>query len=65
MEASSFNVRQFLAAVPPKWHDATLAVGSTVHDALDVQRVALHRDNNGRRVVVIYVKPIDLRRAAP
>lgn len=50
-----------LRNIPPKWRSAEIAVGSTIADAVAVNRIALHRNLSGRQVVVLYAETIDVR----
>lgn len=50
-----------IAQIPPGWRSAQVCIGTSVGRANIVRRVALHRDASGRRVVVLYDEPIDVR----
>lgn len=47
-------VRDLISAIPPSWRSAEIAVGDSIGGALRVLRVSLHRNANGRRIVILH-----------
>jgi hypothetical protein len=49
---------EMAAQVPKSWRNAEVAVGR-LGSHHPVRRIALHRDADGRRVIVVYDEPLD------
>lgn len=52
------TVSQFLAQVPEKWRCAQLAIEDGIGRGCPVVRISLHRDDNGRQVILVHDKRI-------
>jgi hypothetical protein len=47
--------------IPEEWRIAEITIGDDIERAHPVKRVALHQDLSGRRVVVLYKEPIEVK----
>jgi hypothetical protein len=61
MSEQIMTVREMLKQIPTRWRDAEITIGDSIGAAKTVRRVALHRDDTGRKVVVIYEEPIRVK----
>lgn len=55
------TVEEMLRAIPKAWRTAEIAIGTSIGDAEPVLRVALHEDDKGRMVVVLYPDRLEVK----
>lgn len=55
------TVKEMLKFIPAKWRDAEITT-ERLSSHYPVQRIALHKDANGRKVVAIADEPINVKK---
>ena len=55
------TVKEMLKLIPTKWRDAEITI-ERLSNHYPVQRVVLHKDESGRKVVAIADEPINVKK---
>ena len=61
---ADMTARQAIKNIPTNWRDTEIAIENSIGDAQEVTRIALHKNGDSRRAVVLHVENIKVKPAS-